>query len=325
MKQIFCYTVADLAPYVNWLYYFHAWGFAPRMATVATLHDCAACRQAWLKGLPAEEQAQGRAALDLMADTQRRMATDGHRWAVRARLGLFRAWSEGEDIVVQTDESGQVRLPLLRQQASRQPDAPLLCLSDFVAPRSVACQYPLELPLTPSDDEADFRRRCASAVGVFATTAEPDGTPAATEAGDHYATMMEQTLLERLAEAAAEKLHEDVRRRIWGYAPQESLTPAELFAEKYTGRRPAVGYPSLPDISLNFDLAQLIDFHAIGISLTENGMMQPAASVSGLMLAHPATRHFAVGPVGEDQLADYARRRGRPVEEVRRFLRQTQN
>lgn len=325
MKQTFRYAPADLEPYVNWLYYFHAWGFAPRMAAVATLHDCAACRQAWLHSLPAEEQAQGRAALDLMADTRRLMAADGCRWAVRARLGLFQAWSEDEDLVLQADEAGSVRLPLLRQQTSQQADAPLLCLSDFVAPRSVACHYPLQLPQPPSADEADFRRRCASAVGVFATTAEPLDVSAGADRADHYATMMEQTLLERLAEAAAEKLHEEVRRRIWGYAPQESLTPSELFAEKYAGRRPAVGYPSLPDISLNFDLAGLIDFHAIGISLTENGMMRPAASVSGLMLAHPAARHFAVGPIGEDQLADYARRRGRPVAEVRRYLRQTQN
>ena len=173
------------------------------------------------------------------------------------------------------------------------------------------------MPCRP--DDADYALTCASALGIFAATVDAGIMEYA--ADDAYRQLLAQTLGERLAEATAERLHEDVRRRIWGFAPEEQLTPAQLFAENYHGRRPAVGYPSLPDLSLNFLLDELIDFSAIGIHLTESGMMQPLASVSGLILAHPATRHFAVGPIGEDQLKDYALRRGLPVERLRRFLK----
>ena len=137
---------------------------------------------------------------------------------------------------------------------------------------------------------------------------------------DDYLRMTTQLLADRLAEAAAEKMHQEVRRRYWGYQPDEQLTMAELHAEQFQGIRPAVGYPSLPDASLNFILSSLLRFSDIGIRLTESGAMVPHASVSGLMLAHPQSRYFAVGAIDEEQLHDYARRRGIPVELARRFL-----
>ena len=124
----------------------------------------------------------------------------------------------------------------------------------------------------------------------------------------------------KLAEATAERMHEEVRRKYWGYAPEEQLSVEELLTEKFTGIRPAVGYPSLPDQSINFLLSDWLGFERIGIRLTENGAMKPHASVSGLMLAHPAARYFTVGKIGNDQLEDYARRRGLPVETMRKFL-----
>jgi cobalamin-dependent methionine synthase I len=132
--------------------------------------------------------------------------------------------------------------------------------------------------------------------------------------------MMAQLLADRLAEAAAEKLHESVRRDYWGYAPEEQLSVEALHQERFQGLRPAVGYPSLPDASINFLLDRVLGFPQIGIRLTESGAMRPHASVSGLMLAHPEARYFSVGKIGPDQLADYARRRGIPVEVARRFL-----
>lgn len=114
---------------------------------------------------------------------------------------------------------------------------------------------------------------------------------------DDYKRMLVQTLADRLAEATAEKLHEDVRRKEWGYAPDERLTVRELHNERYQGIRPAVGYPSLPDQSVNFLLDELLDMKQIGISLTENGMMTPHASVSGLMFAHPESRYFSIGKI----------------------------
>ena len=115
-------------------------------------------------------------------------------------------------------------------------------------------------------------------------------------------------------------MHQEVRREYWGYAADEQWTIEELLVEKFTGIRPAVGYPSLPDQSVNFLLSDWLGFADIGIRLTENGAMVPHASVSGLMLSHPAARYFAVGKIGEDQLEDYARRRGLPVEQARKYL-----
>ena len=138
---------------------------------------------------------------------------------------------------------------------------------------------------------------------------------------DDYKHMLCKTLAERLAEAAAEKIHETIRKSVWGYAPDENLSVKELLNEKYCGIRPAVGYPSLPDISVNFLLDELLDMKRIGITLTENGMMHPHASVSGLMFAHPKSIYFSIGKIDEAQLADYAGRRGKTVDEMRKYLR----
>ena len=131
---------------------------------------------------------------------------------------------------------------------------------------------------------------------------------------------MVQLLADRLAEAAAERVHEQVRKTYWGYAAEEQLSISDMLIEKFQGIRPAVGYPSLPDTSLNFVLDELLDMKQIGIRLTESGAMKPHASVSGLMLSHPKARYFNLGKIGEDQLQDYARRRGLPIEVCRKFL-----
>ena len=109
---------------------------------------------------------------------------------------------------------------------------------------------------------------------------------------------------------SAERMHEEVRKKYWGYATDEQLTIPEMLNEHWQGIRPAVGYPSLPDTSLNFVIDQLLNLSQIGIRLTESGAMKPHASVSGLMLAHPDARYFSIGKIGDDQLRDYALRRG---------------
>jgi cobalamin-dependent methionine synthase I len=189
----------------------------------------------------------------------------------------------------------------LRQQ---QGESPFLCLSDFISPQNISLTSHL-LPLT-------------SKLGIFATSVS-HGLETDFDA-DPYQKMMAQLLADRLAEAAAERMHEQVRKDIWGYAKDEQLTIPEMLVEKFQGIRPAVGYPSLPDTSLNFVLDELIDMKQIGICLTESGAMKPHASVSGLMMAHPQARYFNLGKIGEDQLQDYARRRGLPVEVCRKFL-----
>ena len=189
-----------------------------------------------------------------------------------------------------------VRFPFLRQQTAKEGE-PYLCLSDFIRPLSSGIKDKLGLFATSVDAEME--------------KLYPD---------DSYRHMLVQTLADRLAEATAEKLHETVRKETWGYAPDEHLNMHQLHNEEFQGIRPAVGYPSLPDQSVNFLLDKLLDMKQIGIRLTENAMMQPHASVSGLMFAHPASHYFSVGRISEEQLEDYALRRGMPVEEMRRFL-----
>ena len=227
------------------------------------------------------------------------------RYRAYGLFELFEAYADGDDIVVykgvRSQESGVRRIPCLRQQ---QGESPFLCLSDFISPQNISLTSHL-LPLT-------------SKLGIFATSVshslETDFD------ADPYQKMMAQLLADRLAEAAAERMHEQVRKDIWGYAKDEHLTIPEMLVEKFQGIRPAVGYPSLPDTSLNFVLDELIDMKQIGIRLTESGAMKPHASVSGLMMAHPQARYFNLGKIGEDQLQDYARRRGLPVEVCRKFL-----
>ena len=215
-----------------------------------------------------------------------------------ALFELFDANSDGDDIVINRGEEqgarSEERIPLLRQQ---QGNPPYLCLADFI------------LPLSRGESDK---------IGLFATSVDM-GLETDFDA-DPYQKMMAQLLADRLAEATAERMHELVRKEYWGYAKDEQLTIPELLIEKFQGIRPAVGYPSLPDTSLNFVLDDILDMKQIGIRLTESGAMKPHASVSGFMFAHPQARYFNLGKIGEDQLRDYARRRGLPVEVCRKFL-----
>ena len=218
------------------------------------------------------------------------------RYHVYGIFELFDAYGEDDDIVV-----GKQRIPCLRQQ---QGNPPYLCLSDFLPPKNKYLTPNLS-PLTPT-------------FGLFATTVDM-GLETDFDA-DPYQKMMVQLLADRLAEAAAEHMHEQIRKEYWGYAKDEQLSISEMLIEKFQGIRPAVGYPSLPDTSLNFVLDNILDMKQIGIRLTESGAMKPHASVSGMMFSHPQARYFNLGKIGDDQLQDYARRRGLPVEVMRKFL-----
>jgi len=123
-----------------------------------------------------------------------------------------------------------------------------------------------------------------------------------------------------LAEAATEYVHKKVRKEYWGYAPDESLTKEELFKAAYQGIRPASGYPSLPDISLNFTIDEILDMSQIGVKLTPNGAMSPPASVSGLFISHPLSSYFAVGKIDDEQISDYAHRKGITVDDAKKWL-----
>lgn len=286
------YNIHDLTEYINWIYFFHAWGFQPRYTGIADIHGCDACRAGWLASFPEGERAKAAEAMQLHKEANRMLNKLDANFKVFAIYRLMEANADGDDLLLEGK-----RFPLLRQQTRIKPEDPFLCLSDFVRP--------LESGIKDT-------------VGAFATTIDPNMESLFKE--DDYKLMLVKTLAERLAEAAAEKVHEDIRKKVWGYAPDENLTKKELLNEDYQGIRPAVGYPSLPDISVSFLLDELLDMKQIGIRLTENGMMQPHASVCGLMFAHPAARYFSVGKIGADQLEDYATRRGIPVEVIRKYL-----
>jgi len=139
---------------------------------------------------------------------------------------------------------------------------------------------------------------------------------------DDYASIMTKALADRLAESLAEHMHRLVRREFWGYAPAESLANEDLIRERYRGIRPAPGYPACPDHTEKRTLFSLLDAErSIGMKLTENFAMHPAASVSGWYFAHPESRYFAVGKIGRDQLEDLAARKGMSAQEMERWLR----
>lgn len=299
--QHLSYSIRDLSPYIHWSYFFHAWNLPPFVAGVAHVHHCVSCETAWTRSMGKEREKVCREALSLFHDAQGMLQdmADRRRQA-EALFMLCEADSEGEDITVRIEEVNKsilsVRLPFLRQQ-NPSANGYCQCLSDFVRPKG-------KLPVDH--------------IGLFATTMRVADTESSCP--DPYEKMLRQTLSDRLAEAAAERLHEEVRKSLWGYAKDEQLTIDEMLAARYQGIRPAVGYPCMPDLSLNKLLADILHFDLIGISLTENGMMEPHASVSGLMISHPQAEYFSVGKIGQDQLKDYASRRGLSVENLSRFL-----
>lgn len=225
---------------------------------------------------------------------------------VKAAVEVLPAYSEGDDIVVQKTfhcECGQdhtigepIRLPMLRQQTPGH-DGLCLCLSDFIRPKSMLKQ---------------------DKIGIFATSVHIDERQLLPD--DDYNKMLIQTVLDRLAEAGAEKLHQETRTTYWGYAPNEHLTISQLHQEKFQGIRPAIGYPCLPDISINRIIDRIIDFASIGVTLTSSAMMQPHASVSGFMISLPQARYFSIGKIDDTQAADYARRRDMTVNEIKKYI-----
>lgn len=301
MKRTLTYSIRDVIPYINWIYFFHAWGFSPRYATVSRIHACQTLKKDWIKEFSVSEQARATEAIHLFMDAEKMLTLLDENYMTHARVGVFDAYSEGDDIIfIDTDSANKrvLRLPMLRQQNTTEP---FLCLADFVHPYSDNGLDKAGIFAAVSDDEIEHLFECSTA-------------------SDDYKHLLAQTLSDRLAEATAERMHEEVRKSIWGYAPDEHLSIDDMFIEKYSGIRPAVGYPSLPDQSINFELARFLDFEPVGIRLTENGAMKPHASVSGLLLSHPSAHYFSVGKIGEDQLKNYAKRRKIDINTMRKFL-----
>jgi len=285
--------LADLRSRIDWSPFFAAWELHGRYPAI--LEDELVGEQARLLHHDAET------LLD-------RLCTDQSLRAA-AVFGLFPTASEGNDLVVdcstEAERLGQStwRLPMLRQQRKGRSGQENRSLADYIAPtESAVCDH----------------------LGMFVVTAGL-GLEAlvqqAEQDHDDYQAILLKAVADRLAEAYAEHLHEEVRRVHWAYAPEEHLANDELIRERYRGIRPAPGYPACPDHSLKYDIFALLDAQAqIGVSLTESRAMLPTASVSGFFFAHPAATYFGVGKIGEDQVQDYAERRGISTAEATRLL-----
>ena len=255
----------------------------------------------------------GNAARSLFDDAQamlKQIASE--RWfKASAVFGLWPANSEGDDILVFADEARVkpiATLHTLRQQLARREGRANVALADFIAPRASGL--------------ADY-------IGAFAVTTgigEQAVVDRFKHANDDYSAILAKALADRLAEAAAERLHQRIRKKFWGYAADETLSTSELIAEKYRGIRPAPGYPAQPDHTEKATLFKLLDGeNSIGVKLTESFAMWPGASVSGLYFSHPESYYFGVGKIERDQVEDYAARKGMTLAEMERWLAPTLN
>ncbi|KAA2258160.1 methionine synthase [Solihabitans fulvus] len=218
------------------------------------------------------------------------------RFTAKGAFGFWPAHSDGDDILLDTGSSGIVSLPMLRQQTVKPDGRHNRCLADYVAP------------------QGDHLGGFAVAIhGAQDLAGEYEAKL------DDYRAIMVKALADRLAEAFAEHIHLQARRS-W-FEPDADPLLADLHAERFRGIRPALGYPASPDHSEKQALFDLLDAGSLGLGLTDSFAMTPAASVSGLIFAHPSSRYFTVGRVGRDQIEDYAVRRGQDLAEVERWLR----
>jgi 5-methyltetrahydrofolate--homocysteine methyltransferase len=282
------YPLAELVPVIDWSPFFATWELTGRFPAIL------------------DDAKVGEAARSLYADARamldRIISEDWFR--ASAVVGFWPANAHGDDIAIYADEARGKPLAVLhtlRQQLARREGRANTALADFVAPAGIA----------------DY-------VGAFIVTAGLGEDVVADRfkgANDDYSSILVKALADRLAEAFAERMHQRVRRELWGYAADEALGSADLIAEKYRGIRPAPGYPAQPDHTEKATLFGLLDAErAIGVKLTESFAMWPGASVSGLYFSHPQSHYFGVGKIERDQIADYARRKGWSVAEAERWL-----
>jgi len=271
----------DLVKVIDWTPFFRAWELAGNYPAIL------------------DDAVVGESARSLFADAQEMLGQIvAEKWlTAKGRVGLWPVRREGDDIVAIGD--GRTRLPMLRQQVRKRAGRPNMCLADFIAP-----------------SEEDWLGGFAVAIHGI----EPHLKRFAAE-HDDYRDILLKALADRLAEAFAERLHQHVRTTLWAYAPGEALTNEQLIKEEYRGIRPAPGYPACPDHSLKPLLFHLLGQSPAGIELTENFAMLPTSAVSGFYFAHPDSSYFGVARIGQDQVEDYAARRGVDMETATRWLR----
>ena len=283
------WDLADLRNYIDWTPFFRAWELHGNYPAILT------------------DEVVGESATSLFADANAMLDKIINEKWLRAKgvAGLWPCARDGDDVIVYCNKTeAHVRLPFLRQQIAKREGKANMCLADFIS-------------------------RDGDWIGGFAvTTGHGIETHLAQFKAniDDYSDIMLKALADRLADAFAERMHEHVRKELWGYAPDEQFTPEALNREEYRGIRPAPGYPACPDHSLKPTLFDLLDAtHTTGITLTESFAMLPTAAVSGLYFGHPQSEYFGVARIGDDQVSDYAARRGLELDRARQYLRPNLN
>ncbi|PAL20535.1 methionine synthase [Sphingopyxis sp. GW247-27LB] len=278
------WDLAELAEWFDWTPFFRAWELAGVYPAIL------------------DDEIVGESARNLFADARAMLDTIIAEGWLHARgvAGLWPCRREGDDVIIHLEEEERhVRVPFLRQQIAKREGRPNMCLADFISP------------------DGDW-------IGGFSVAIHGIEPHLARfkAAHDDYSDILLKALADRFAEAFAERLHAHVRTQLWGYAPGEQLTPEAIIKEEYRGIRPAPGYPACPDHSLKPILFELLDAgHNSGATLTDHFAMLPTAAVSGFYFGHPDASYFGVARIGEDQLADYATRRGVDLATATRWLR----
>mmetsp|Transcript_3747 Transcript_3747/g.9779 ORF Transcript_3747/g.9779 Transcript_3747/m.9779 type:complete len:1269 (-) Transcript_3747:159-3965(-) len=296
------YDIEELRPYIDWNPFFHIWQIRGKYPN---------------RGYPKlfEDATVGKEARRLFDEANQMLDDFAKTKTIRANavVAICPANSVGDDIEVYSDDNNRcdatkvgtfhtIRQQLEKVRANEEAD-PFMALSDFIAPKS--------------SGKKDY-------IGMFAATGGIGASVLCEKYKaelDDYRMIMVDAIADRLAEAFAEKLHEEVRRTIWGYANEESLDKSDLLKIKYQGIRPAPGYPSQPDHTEKALMWKLMEADGLDMGLTESYMMTPSASVSGLIFAHSMSKYFAVGKIQKDQVEDYAARKGMDVSEVEKWLR----
>lgn len=289
VHQLVDFPLCALREHIDWTYFFLTWQLKGKYPAIF------------------KSPTYGEQARKLYYEAQLLLDEMEAKQLVKAHgvYGLWAAQADGDDVVLYADPSGQEeigRFYHLRQQNQKLKASPNYCLSDFVAPKS--------------SQRMDY-------VGGFACTAGIGLSEEVTrckQAHDDYRAIMLESLADRLVEAFAELLHQQVRQNYWGYAPEEQLSAEDLLQLRYRGIRPALGYPASPEHHEKAQLFELLGAEALGMKLTEHYAMLPAATVSGQYFAHPESKYFAVGKISKDQVEDYARRKGMSVDLVEKFL-----
>jgi 5-methyltetrahydrofolate--homocysteine methyltransferase len=290
VKTFSNYPLAELAGYIDWTPFFQAWELSGRFPAI--LND----------------PKVGDVAQSLYDDARKMLdRIIAENWfTANATVGFWPANAVGDDVVLYSDEARKTpvaTLHTLRQQLEKREGRHNLALSDFIAPQTSGVP--------------DY-------IGAFVVTAgigEEAITMRFKNANDDYSSIIVKALADRLAEAFAERMHERVRKELWGYAPDENICAEDLILEKYQGIRPAPGYPAQPDHTEKTTIFRLLDAeHNAGVTLTESLAMWPGSSVSGIYYSHPQSEYFGVGKVERDQMEDYAARKGVALAEVERWL-----